>query len=300
MPDVFDCAIVGAGPAGLTAALYLNRFRRSVLIADGGPGRASWIPKSHNYPGFPDGVSGNELLDRLKRQAEASGPLNWAGRVQRLQRTPDGFWALEFENRTPLARTILLAMGVVDRRPPIENCDAAIRDAILRFCPICDGFEAMIERIAVVGIDDHSAREAMFLRTYSPNITLLMLGSADRLGTSARESLRVAGIPVVPVFPDSLVVANGRLTATPLDSKHLPPFEIVYGALGVDVQNELAIGIGAGVDGAGCLMVDQHQATTIEGIYAAGDMVRGLHQISVAIGEAAIAATAIHNRLNGA
>jgi thioredoxin reductase (NADPH) len=66
------------------------------------------------------------------------------------------------------------------------------------------------------------------------------------------------------------------------------------------VQNELAIGIGAGVDGAGCLMVDQHQATTIEGIYAAGDMVRGLHQISVAIGEAAIAATAIHNRLNGA
>ena len=64
--DVFDCAIIGGGPAGLTAAIYLSRFHRGVVVIDGGDSRASWIPRSHNHPGYPEGIHGNDLLARMR------------------------------------------------------------------------------------------------------------------------------------------------------------------------------------------------------------------------------------------
>ena len=296
MTAIFDCAVIGAGPAGLTASLYLTRFRRSVIVADEGRSRASWIPRSHNFPGFPQGVNGKELLVRLKRQAEEFGCPEWAGGVQTLQRSEDGLWAVTLSDRQVRARTILLATGVVDRRPPLRDCDDAIKSALLRFCPICDGFEAMSERIAVIGNDDHAARETLFLRSYSANMALLSLG-AHHISRDFCERLTASRVPIIAVRPDSLAIAGGKLVAIPLGGEGLEPFEVIYAALGVEPQNQLAQSIGAGADDSGCLAVDSHQQTRVPGVYAAGDVVRGLHQISVAIGEAAIAATAIHNSL---
>jgi len=297
MDDIFDCLILGAGPAGLTAALYLRRFRRSVLIADAGQCRAALIPRSHNVPGFAGGVRGPDLLAQLRKQLESFGPVEWAGSVWRLEGAEDALWRAAVADRTVLGRTVLFATGVLDRRPPIPEPERAIRDGLLRFCPICDGFEALLDRIAVIGMDDHAAAEALFLRAYSPSVTLLTLGPNHRVSRLTRERLDAEGIPLIAVRPDSLSVQDNRLHALRMDGSGLAAFEVVYGALGVEPQSDLAEMIGVVTDGSGCILVDEHQRTILPSVYAAGDVVRGLDQISVAIGEAAIAATAIHNSL---
>src|SRR3954471_11121650 len=88
-----DCLVVGAGPAGLTAALYLARYRRRFILADAGGSRASLIPCTHNYPGFPAGISGLDLLARLRAQAERYGAVVTHGTVSDLARSDNGFTA---------------------------------------------------------------------------------------------------------------------------------------------------------------------------------------------------------------
>jgi thioredoxin reductase (NADPH) len=297
MAEAFECVVIGAGPAGLTAALYLTRFRRSVLIADGGQSRAALIPRSHNFPGIPGGVHGEDLLAQLRSQVAQYGPVEWAGAAQGLESAPGGLWRVQFAEGAVMAHAILLATGVVDRRPPLPDPEAAIRQGLLRFCPICDGFEAMLDRIAVIGDDDHAAREALFLRTYSPSVSLLCLGSTKQISREMRERLEAFGVTVTAVDAGSLGVEDGKLLVRRIDGTDMAPFDVVYGALGVEPQSKLVQSLGLVTDGSNCIVVDAHQQTQVANIYAAGDVVRGLDQISVALGEAAIAASAIHNRL---
>jgi thioredoxin reductase (NADPH) len=286
-PRAYEAVIVGAGPAGLTAATYLGRFRRRVLVLDGGPARAAWIPESHNTPGFPQGVGGPELLRRLRAQAEKFGAEILAERVERLGKTPAGF-RLEAGGRTLEAATALLATGVIDRLPAIADIEAAIRESRVRMCPICDAYEALGARVAVLGDDESAMKEADFLRTYSPDVTVLMASEA------------------VAEKPDVLRIALGDLRFEPNEvvlsraGGGERRFDFLYLALGCMSQVALATAVGARLDEAADLLVDSHQMTSVEGLYAAGDVVRGLNQISVAVGEAAIAATAMHNRLRGA
>lgn len=294
MSEAYDCVIVGGGPAGLTAAIYLTRFRRSVLVADTGRSRAGLIPRSHNAPGFPDGIKGQDLLARLRQQLAHIAP-TFAGAVRSLTFSA-GLWRVAGDDIDVLARKVLLATGVVDRRPPIPQAEEAIARGLLRFCPICDGFEAMLDRIAVIGDDDHAAREALFLRTYSPSVTLLSLGQT-RLSPPILQRLAEAHIDHQSVATGSLRFEKDRLVVTEVNGLAVEPFDVVYGALGVEPQSQLADEAGAVLDAAGCIIVDTQQQTLLPGLYAAGDVVRGLDQISVAVGEAAIAATAIHNSL---
>jgi thioredoxin reductase (NADPH) len=290
----YDAIVIGAGPAGLTAATYLGRFHRKALVLDGGMSRASWIPESHNTPGFPHGVGGEALLDRLREQSDRYGAERRAGRAKTLLRGADGF-VLAIDERDAdapvIARApfVLLATGVVDRLPALEGVEDAIRAARVRLCPICDAYEATGQRIAVLGDGEHGAREAAFLTTYSADVTLL-----DLRPDAAREGDGVfARLPVtladVAVGPDAVTVAvAGQARRT---------FDCLYLALGFDSQQTLARQAGAVLDADGRLTVSAHQQTSVEGLYAAGDVVRGLNQIAVATAEAAIAATDIHNQL---
>src|SRR5579884_2907019 len=124
---VADALIIGAGPAGLVAATYLHRFRRAVRIVDAGDSRASWIPVSHNLPGFPDGVTGPDLLARLRAQAERHGARIARGQVARLDTIPDGFIAVLEEGGTISARRVLLATGCMDISPALPAAREAVR-----------------------------------------------------------------------------------------------------------------------------------------------------------------------------
>lgn len=291
-----EVLIVGAGPAGLTAATYLGRFRRRTLVVDAGEPRACWIPVSHNMPGFPAGIGGSDILKRMREQAEEYGAVVMSGRVETLARDGDGFVA-QVDGRAIHARAVLLATGVVDHHPDLPGVERAVQRSLVRVCPICDGYEATDKAVAVIGHSDKGAREAAFMRTYSDRVTLIHIGPADAL--SRRDELDRLGVELILAPLEAVELEQDRVTALTWGGQ-TRAFDLVYSALGTSPNAELAQGLGARLSGDGRLEVDLRQTTSVPGLYAAGDVVRGLNQIAVATAEAAVAATDIHNRLRKA
>lgn len=295
-PERLEAIVVGAGPAGLTAALYLGRFRRRVLVIDGGDSRAAWIPTTHNHPGFPDGVAGTTLLALQKDHALRYGADIQPGLVDTLTVLDDGF-RLRLGAETLEAATVLLACGVEDNAPALPHVDAAVRRTLLRICPICDGFEVTGQRVGVIGHGPLGAREALFLRTYTDQLTLIHIAAPDALPDAERGLLAQAGVTVIETPIESVELQPDLPRALCFSGVGRMEFDALYSALGVTPRTGLALAAGARHDDQGRLVVDEHQQTSIPGLYAAGDMVRGLNQIATAQGEAAIAATAMHNQL---
>ena len=166
----------------------------------------------------------------------------------------------------------------------------------MRYCPICDGYEAAGKRIAVIGPGAHGIGEATFVaRTYSSDVTLLTLGQELDLDPKQRSELDEHGIKVIHERVVGLEIEGDRITAIRMSGGE-QRFDVLYSALGLTRRSELALALGAEHDGSGALLVDDYNQTTVKGLYAAGGAVRGLDQIVVAMGHAAVAATSIHNR----
>jgi thioredoxin reductase (NADPH) len=295
--DDFDCLVIGGGPAGLTAAIYLTRFHLSLKVVDAGKSRASLIPCTRNHAGFPEGISGQELIARMTEQAQKYGASIETGRVTRLDRIEGGFEA-EWGSGSVRAKTVLLATGVANRRPPMDEDlhDTALAQGLIRYCPICDGFEVTDKRVGVIGDDSHGVAEAVFLRGYTNDVTLIAPNSELRdLKRQDWEKLERYGIETVN-GPCHAVAAEGKCITVDTAEGHYT-FDSVYPALGSDVHSDLAKMVGADLAESGCILVDSHQRSSVPGLYAAGDVVIGLDQISHAMGEGGVAATTIRNDL---
>lgn len=299
MSQILDAAVIGAGPAGLTAAIYLGRFKRAFLVFDGGDARASWIPRTRNHPGFPDGIPGPELLDRMRSQAERFGARIMPCVIQDLRPTDAGFELISAQGRW-VARTVLMATGVRDNEPPLPDVADAVRRALLRVCPICDGYEVSGKRVAIISDSALGAREAQFLKTYTDQIRLIHIGPPEALDANVRADLAAEGVGVLETPIERVVLNPDQDQALHFGPDRIERFDAVYSALGVTPRVRLALAAGAALDESGRLIVDDRQMTSVPGLYAAGDVVRGLNQISTAEGEAAQAATSMHNRLRGA
>ncbi|HJS94948.1 MAG TPA: NAD(P)/FAD-dependent oxidoreductase [Solirubrobacteraceae bacterium] len=294
-----DCLVIGGGPAGLTAAIYLARFRRRFQVIDGGASRAALIPTSHNHAGFPDGIHGATLLERMRAQAGKYGAPILSGTVTGLERRADGVFVASMGEDRLTARTVLLATGVVDREPELPDLPDAVQRGLIRHCGICDGYEVIGHKVGVLGRDDSGLHEALFLRTYTGDVTLLSLERKLVLSPDELRTARAAGITVVEEPVASVTVESDRIRSIATRQGACHAFDTLYSALGSTARSELVRGFGAVLDENGCVATDEHQRSSIDGLLAAGDVVRSLDQISVAMGEAAIAATAIHNRLRG-
>lgn len=300
MPErVLDCLVIGGGPAGLTAAIYLARFRRRFQLVDAGRSRAALIPTSHNHAGFPEGIHGRTLLGRMTEQARRYGAHIVHGSVTRLERRPDGPFIAAVGAEQVAAHTVLLATGVVDREPALPDVPDAIRRGLVRHCGICDGYEVLGKRVAVIGHGSSGLNEALFLRTYTSDVTLLSLACPLTLSDDERRQAAEAGIGVVEEPVERVVVEGDQVRALAMRDGDRRSFDALYSALGSDARSDLVRGLGTDLDDKGCVVTDAHQRSSTDGLFAAGDVVRSLDQISVAMGQAAIAATAIHNRLRG-
>lgn len=294
-----DCLIIGGGPAGLTAAIYLARFHLKVRVIDADESRARWIPCTHNHAGYPSGIAGAALLDDMREQARNFGVVIETARVTRLGAAGDVFEA-EWGNGTHFSRSVLLATGVVNRKPSIAQPlhDEALAQGLLRYCPVCDGYEVTDKNVGVIGTGSAALAEAVFLRSFTEFVTLVAPeGSHD---FNAEDQAKIAQF--------NIALIDGPAQVLRIDGKHLIvrcragelAFDSVYPALGSDVNSDLAVALGAKTSDEGAIIVDGHQRADVPGLYAAGDVVLGLDQISHAMGEGGVAATTIRNDLAAA
>lgn len=296
-----DVLVIGGGPAGLTAAIYLARFRRSVLVIDEGKSRAASIPRSHNMPGYPEGVVGGELVAAMRTQAEHYGVRFAAGRAEAIEahgngdRSGSSGFAVVCGRKRLGARSVLLATGASDVTPEMPHLAEALRSGALRYCPVCDGYEVIDQRVGVVADSAAGIDEALYLRHFTPYLLLFRAGPAFAPTGGDRRRLARAGVALVDTPIDSIRLWRGRVTVRHGTGES--QCDALYSALGLHVHSELGVALGAKVDAEGYVLTDRHQRTSVEGLYAAGDVARGLNQISVAAGSAAIAAAAMHRWL---
>ena len=295
---VLDCLIIGGGPAGLTAAIYLARFHLDILVVDSGKSRALWIPCTRNHAGYPEGIAGSELLQRMRDQACKYGAKIETEIVSKLERDGEtGHFTATWGSGEAMARTVLLATGVTNRRPPMDEelHDDALARGLIRYCPICDGYEVTDKKIGVIGSDSRGVAEAVFIRSYTADVTLIAPDAALKVNAEDMQKLKEARIECVD-GPAQAVAITGNCIVVDTAEGHYT-FDSVYPALGSDTHTHLGEMVGAKLASDGCFLCDSHQRTSVPGLYAAGDVVHGLDQISHAMGEGGVAATTIRNDL---
>jgi len=295
---ILDCLIVGGGPAGLTAAIYLARFHLDILVVDGGKSRASWIPCTRNVSGFPEGIEGTELLQRMRDQACKYGAKIETEFVTKLEREVEtGFFVATWGSGSARTRAVLIATGVTNRRPPMDEAlhDDALARGLVRYCPICDGYEVTDKRVGVIGSGSHGVAEAVFIRSYTSDITLIAPDKALSLSAEDQRKLKSAGIDCIDGPAQAVAISSECIVVDTAEGHYT--FDSIYPALGSDTHTQLAEMVGAKLSEDQSIVVDRHVRTNVPGLYAAGDVVIGLDQISHAMGQGGVAATAIRNDL---
>jgi thioredoxin reductase (NADPH) len=294
---ILDCLIIGGGPGGLTAAIYLARFHLDILVVDGGKSRASWIPCTRNVSGFTDGISGTELLQRMRDQACKYGAKIETEFVTKLELGEDGLLTATWGSGCATARAVLLATGVTNRRPPMDEelHREALSRGLVRYCPICDGYEITDKRVGVIGSDSRGVAEALFIRSFTADLTLIAPDKALSVSPEDQRRLKEAGIDCVDGPAQAVAITGDCIVVDTADGHYA--FDSIYPALGSDTHVQLAEMAGAKLSVDQCIIVDRHMRTSVPRLYAAGDVVIGLDQISHSMGQGGVAATTIRNDL---
>ncbi len=218
--------------------------------------------------------------------------------VTKLERDPkSGLFTATWGSGCATSRTVLLATGVSNRRPPIDEGlhDDAVARGLVRYCPICDGYEVTDKRVGVIGSDSHGVAEALFIRSYTADVTLIAPDKAMRLKPEDQAKLKEAGIESVDGPAQAVAIAKECIVVDTAEGHYA--FDTIYPSLGSDTHTQLAEMVAAELSADQCIKVDSHQRTSVAGLYAAGDVVIGLDQISHAMGEGGVAATTIRNDL---
>lgn len=260
--------------------------------------RAARIPLTHNVPGFPDGIKGTDLLDRMTRHASEYGAQFNEAKVTCVDSFGEYFSVFTSNNEPFEARSVILATGILLNQIDLPHAvhQQAIADDVLRYCAVCDAYEHIDRHIGVVGCEESGVGQALFLGRYS-NKVILVPDDAALLSDDDRKKLAANGVaiceqPMVTVQPTSsemLLWTEGN------SDPHR--FDVIYPCFGTRPRTELALQLGLTVDDSGCLPPASHFETDVPGFFASGDIVRGLDQISVAMGHGAIAATQVHSLL---
>ena len=297
-PVDYDAAIVGAGPAGLAAAVNLARALRSVLVFDRPqPGRSDYPQVNHNYLGFATGVPARDLCERGTAQARAYGARFSGSEIVMIRRAPSGFALEGAGGERCRVRAVVLAMGVRDHWTRFPGFEAFVGRS-LHWCIVCDGYEMQGKQVVVAGNDDEAAATALQMRRFTPEVTLVTNDGALGLTPGAADRLVRRDVPVVIgriACGRAREDAPGMLASLRLEDGRELPAEHLFSHQGATPQTALARSLGVALSSAGYVTVDTEQRTSEPFVYAAGDCTRLFaHQIATAAHEGATAAQTLN------
>ncbi|MEW6056251.1 MAG: NAD(P)/FAD-dependent oxidoreductase [Bdellovibrionota bacterium] len=293
----FDCAVIGGGPGGLVSALYLKRYLRSVVVVNSGIPRAMVIPKTRNLMGFPNGISGSQILSRLTRHLNKLKVDRLAGEAL-VTRHRSGF-KIKVGNQTPLiARKVILATGIEDIHPDLDNLKDLRRRGLLRYCPVCDAYDYRNEPVTILARDDHGLQKAFFLSRYTRRLHIVV-PAALAIAPQRMHELRKLRVRLHRATLRSIEPSRIKRGVWLCFEDRTPVFSsVVYPMLGAVVRDSAFCELRQlRRSKEGFLIATTEQRLSIPGMFGVGDCVNLLAQLSVAAGQAAIAATTIQNDL---
>lgn len=292
------CAVIGGGPAGLACGLYFSRFNCDTVVIYREDQRARLISRTWNVPGHVDGIRGEDLIERCKAHAGRYGTTLVHGEVERVEGSIRNFTLHLTDGRTLAAWHVVFATGVEDILPAIPHVHKYLGRG-LRHCPICDGYEANGMRLAVFGTGNRVARHALYLTTFTDQITVLLNGEGtpDDIDPPLRAELDACGIRCLAARVAEVLDEGAEVRGFRLVDGTTIEVDRAYSALGVRPRSEVAQRLGVEVDANGFIRVDAWGATNVEGVYAVGDVANADYsQIVIGMGQAATAAIHIHWR----
>jgi thioredoxin reductase (NADPH) len=290
---VADALIVGGGPAGLSAAIYLARARRSAVVLDGGAGRSVGPQVNENYLGFPRGVKASRLRELGRKQAERFGARFVAGTVDAATCVREDEFVLTGDCGEWHGRAVVVATGVTDVWPAIPNVERYVGRSLF-WCIVCDGFRALKRRTLLIGATDEAATTACQFLTYTDKLTFLATGVGGAVTISAEKvaMMEEHGIRVIRGAIERVEGARGQIRRVHACGE-VHDVELVFSLLGQVPNSRLAASLGAILDEQGYVRIDREQRTNVARVYAAGDVTGPYaHQVTSAVHEGATAAQA--------
>ena len=283
-----DLVIIGQGPAGLSAAIYTARAGVRTVVLGSTP-KVAGDYDIDNYFGFPETISGRELIERGTKQAQRFGADVVWDRVLSVHQAEDGRFRIRTEQGEYESCAVILSTGVARVRPGIENIQDYEGKGV-SYCVSCDGFFFRQKRVMVLGEGNFAANQALELLHYTPDVRICTQGKALDMGGEFQDRLRQAGIQVTERKIKALE-GDGGLTGVLYADGDLEPVDGLFIAMGQAGTSDFAVSLGL-VMRKQFIEVDAQQRTNIPGVFAAGDCVGRFLQISVAVGEGALAARA--------
>jgi thioredoxin reductase len=295
LTGVADVGVVGAGPAGLATALTLRRHRRSVVVFDGGPARNYWTRRVHGVLGVPE-ISGRELHELGRRQVASVGGQLVDARIAEAHRDGDGFVVCEANGRAWRVARLVLATGVRDVFPNIEGFFDFYGSSVF-VCPHCDGYEVQDQPIALVAWSPRMLPFALTLSQWTRDITVVTDGRASPLGPGERRHLAEIGARVVTQDVRRFEGSDGQLRALRFDDGSILPVSAAFFTIESQFQTALARKLGCRLRSGGCVDADEHLRTSIDGVWAVGDLVGEEQLVPIASAHGVKAGVDIHRTL---
>ena len=290
-----DVIVVGGGVAGLSAAVYLGRAKRDTLVIDSGKSMARWEPKVQNYLGFPDGIPGEDLIQRGRKQAECFEVDFVADEILSAEQAGEVF-VLRSASESYQSRRLLLATGIFHIPPEINGVTECLGHSMF-FCKDCDGYRVQNKSVAVYGWRNETVEYALGMLEYTPIVMIVTDGRKPKWDRKHGDWIEEYE---VPVFEQSIVEARHEgcdIRGLRLRSGEEVEVEALFTTRGDIYYNEIARALGAKTDGEGQVRVNDQMATSVRGLYAAGCVTPANCQMIIAAGDGAIAAQAINRDL---
>lgn len=297
MKSDFDAAIVGGGPAGLSASVFLARFLHSVVLVDSGDPR-NWETRGiHCYLGLP-GVKPAELRERGREEARKYGVELVDDCVSTADAIEEQLFVLTLQTgRTFCARRLLLAIGLRDVWPDIPGLGRVYGETA-HVCPDCDGYDARDKKTVVIGTGRKAVGMALHLATWTRELLICTNGLLPGMDEAEYcQKLEKLNIPVITEKVARLHERRGALHCLEFESGMMLDAGKLFFAIGQYPADDLGAQLGCRRDDGGHILVDKHYHTSVPNVYAAGDIVPGSQLAIAAASDGAIAALAMHKSL---